>query len=572
MSKRGISVISNFSFICLLGIIILFIISCASQLPPPPEMNFTLPSFEKNDSVRPVFNRTLPPEENISGEEANITKNDSLIFKRLEAELLMPIPINKNIGEISQYKIITFYEFPLLKGIPLQRTRPPYPHTASYIQELRFDFGKNSTGKVISAAREEEEVVKDFLFFEEGKPIFEYRLLLSEGTFRDYLESPIRILGVDYVIAEAEEGLVVFFGKDIGQYIRFQNNSKIKIGRDIIPDTNVEIINNREIRYRVYAGDEDDIGLLVGINESLSSRMRHPKALLSPIFDIYFRGLQKGEMPLLNYTEERIIFKHSDNKYDLIFRSRLDKENRIPLLYLSNGEIEVGEEGERLHIQECRNTKDFCIEEGERVILNFQDASVVMRYSGINNNSQLITFTDELGSKFVYDFKGIPGKNASAEIFYNGRRFKVYIGYNNSTDNFPISMDLDGNYGINGALMKIYTMGEEKIEFKPSQNYWNITISIPRKKMFDYKDEKIIVQIFINGSELKGRVFGVFEYDEDEKDAFLRTPFGAWIRVTEPEIFSNYADGEDINITMPLLEVIALISLKGEPATESVIS
>jgi len=490
-----------------LVVMVVFLASCAPTVDLPPSDPVVRPG-DGVEPARPDIPRVyLPGTIDVEVEDPvtptpttpPVFINESRGAPRVELDVLL----GDVIGE--DHSLITVAEFPLLRHPPV---RLGSASLLGYDEELRFDFGVNSTGKIIFG-KNDDDAIGTFLFFAEDKPILEYRVRLLRGTFTDLEGKQIQLLGHTYVVAEATNRSVQLFGIDVASNLAFSNGSKLVVNSSSQSGTLVRVYPN-ELRYTLYADDTDEDGILLGVGERLSDRIPHNR-LASRILDIMYVGMPEQ-------TTGPIAIERSRDGY----RLRVDTVRGtmvIPLLTEDAGEVIFGDLDERLHVTPCPSILRYCIAPGDHVLLTSpRGQSYVVEYSSASNASKDLIIRDGQ-NRYVYTFVGEPGRNAYANIMIDDWSFRAMIGpENNETGDHNISIEQGFVQGraelvtVTGAIIRIGDVNGTRLPLE---------IRIPAAITHDRREERIALNITLSNGD--GRIFvgGNITFVEDDDDDLI---------------------------------------------------
>lgn len=451
----------------------------------------------------------------------------------------LDVPLGDAIGK--HHKIITQAEFPLLKHQPL---RVDANTLVGYEETIRFDFGSNSTGRVVFG--EDDEEVGTFLRFEEGKPILEYRLQLKQGTFSHYSGRDIQVLGHRYTIAEASNTTIALFGSSVASNLFLENGSKLEVNSTSRSDTLVKVTPS-SFSFTLYVDGKDDGDILLSPNETLSSNIGR-LTFGTDLMDIRYKGAPKLE-------GASIELRRDDEGYSLVAETAsgiLD----VDLFTIVNGTPMLGDDEDRLRITQC----GYCIEPGDRFIVTTPDGQTfLLRYTSLNNDSGTL-FIREGETKHTIRYTGIPGRNASTAIIVGEYRFPVKIGpRDNVTGEHNISVEQGfRNRRVeialkNGAILRI---GDVNASVLPLQ------VVVPASKTLDRREQITPFNITAVGG-LRIVVGNVtFVESDDGEDTFGVTPYGTLIHLERDDEDMPLNAGDDAVIIVPVEPLYGIVMLE----------
>lgn len=453
------------------------------------------------------------------------------------------VPLGGAIGE--HHPLLTAAEFPLLrhKAALLDAATP-----LTYDEVLLFDFGANSTGRV-RFTKSEDDAINTYLFFEEDKPILEYRLHLRAGTFRDLQGREIQVLGHTYVVADVTNRSVHLYGKDIDSNFAFANGSRLVVNSTNQQDTRV-VVTPSMVSFTLYADDLDDGGILLAPGESLAERVGHNR-LGSRILDIRFLGSPEQAATLVQLEQRRF-------GYDLILDTP-DGRLEIPLVEEDAGRLVLGTAKNPLRFEPCPAAQPYCISPGTHVLLSRGERTFLLEYADASNATKELIFRSE-DNRYSYEFIGEPGRDAWADVILGGAVFRARIGpRDNATGQHNISIDqgfigraelgvLGGSrlriHPLNGTMLPLELItprhgrsGEERtwLNLSHSSGLWTITAG--------------------------GNV--TFVEEEGTDDAFGITGYGAAVHLDRDRSDLAPNQGEEATILIPFAEKHAVVLVEG---------
>jgi hypothetical protein len=487
--------------------------------------NTTGPPIIGADDGRPDIPRSNPPQDmpdNYEEPTPRPVTNRTVFIPAGAPGTELDVPLNDAIGK--HHPLITQKELPLLRH---GQVRVNSNELIGYDETIRFDFGSNSTGKVIFGQDEEE--IGTFLLFEEKKPILEYRLQLHKGTFEEFSGRDIQILGHTYVIAEATNKTVWLYGRSVASNLFFENGSKMEVNSTRRQDTKV-IVTPRSISYVLYA-DED---ILLSPGEGIGDTIDR-LSFGTDLMDIVYKGA-----PTLEGAT--VALRLTDEGYALSAETAAGPLD-LDLVSLRDGRAALGGE-EKLHVAPC----GYCISEDDFFIVTSSDGkSFLLRYTGLGSDHVLIRHGD---IRYSYEYRGTPGVNATAEIILDKYRFPVKIGpKDNSTGEYNLSVEQgfrNGRVEIvlkNGAILRI---GDVNASVLPLQ------LVVPAAKTIDHREQVTHLNLtYINGWRI---VVGNVTFVEHKKsdDTFGSTPYGTLITLERDDDSWPLNVGKDAVIFVPV--------------------
>jgi len=422
-----------------------------------------------------------------------------------------------------------------------------------YEERIRFDFGKNSTGKVIFAQDpDDEESIGTFLKFERGMPIMEYSVTLDQGRFRDVEGRDIQILGHTYQIAEVTNTSVVLFGKTIPSTLLFENGTKLRVNGTKVTETEAFVYMGI-MGFRLYADDSED-DMLLSPGESLADRIGQDK-FASQLLNIRYLGAPSQNATL-------VTFKRTDYGYKMIvdtFAGRRD----IPLVHLRQGNLVLGEPDTPLRVTPCPARQPFCIAPETMLLLTRRDQSFIVEYRSLNDEAKTITFRDTIGNKYTYDYLGNDSRNqAFTDVLLSEIAFRVRIGAkDNTTGTHNISID----QGFMNGRAELNILGGFTVRIENATGY---TLPI-----------KLIVPPINPGERIETTLINItydpvagdwyitnnmtFVEDEDTHDSFAVTPYGLSILLDKDERNLPINRGNEAIILIPRTRTYGMVKIEG---------
>ena len=535
----------------MLLLIVTLIISCSN---PPLDSAPATPIPSQIAPGRPEIPRTNPPQNTPDdpiyqnpGEQPH--GKDPIILLNRTPHIDLDIPFGDTIGK--QHKIITQTEFPLLKHQPI---RVSSGSLLGYTETLKFDFGNNSTGKIIMGKDDSGENAElgTFLLFEDTKPIFEYKLTLERGTFYAIQGRDIQILGHMYKIAEVNNYSVTLFGEDIASNIYFSNNSDIEVNNSKVYETKCKITPN-SISYIVYArGKDENNNILLSPQESLSSNIKQ-RAFASDLFDIVYKGTVAQ-----NATE--IILRQTKNGYKLDILTFKGPAS-IPLIEYDAGKLLLGELKHPMQINPCPTKTPYCISENTMIPLTSSDGRTFMiRYDSVNENPEKITFSDINSNKYSYEYKGVPGKSAIMNLLLENKSFTVRIGAkNNVTGKYNISVA----QGYRNGVVELLDNQKNAVRIG-NINGTTIPIEIITSQRGIAAQEHIKFNITYDAGIWKIAVGNMTFFEDDQSDdTYAATTQGTLIWLRRDASGKPYNTGKNIDVLIPQKKLYGTVTLKG---------
>jgi hypothetical protein len=398
------------------SLIFLILLVACSQTKEFPVGSYQ-PAEVRDDTVRPVINKTTPPNADRQGPPPSQPSTQPTTPNETNVPQLAP-PVQEHRLDVG-YATLGFnttlgphefskYEFPeLLKS----RNVRVGGSTIPYEQFLRVDGGR-----VIVTANEEDNV-SDYLVYEDEEHIMTYEFRLGQGTFLDILDQAILMLGHRYIVREVTKEDVILERAETGT--KYVIGPTVRIGDEILEDTEGRMSGSSFIITSKADAEHEGDDLYIAPGETLQDNLGEP-TVLTDQFDIEYKGLRD-----MTTTELRFDNDGEELHVDVQSPSR---SARIPLA--SNEPVRIGDEEGRLVTNE--NTR---VTLQDYLVLSPPGKqSRVFQFSSVNEREQEI----ELASP---DLVTIEARyNASqGRINYAGDQFAFRI------ENETIRVDMNGN-------------------------------------------------------------------------------------------------------------------------------
>lgn len=459
----------------------------------------------------------------------------------------LDIPLNEPIGKY--HPILRVEDFPLLRHNTITITPG---EILTYDEEILFDFRENSTGKIIFGKDDETEQIGTFLFFAEDKPIFEYRLRLQRGTFRDIQGRNIQILGHTYVVADVTEKTVNFYGKDIASNLGFTNGSKLLVNSSKRSNTDVRVWPNM-IAFRVLGDDIDDDGILLSPGESLSDNLGWTP-LASKILDIRYLGTP-------NQTASLVYLNKKSFGYELeidVAGGRLS----LPLVEEDAGKLFLGSPDGSLRITPCPSGQQYCIPpETQLLLTSSRGRTFVIEYIDASNDTKELIMRSK-GNRYSFEFLGEPGRDAWTDIVLDGEKFRARIGPKGPDGEYNISVDQGFRQGrveivtADGSLLRIhdFTNGNKTLPLE----------IITKNPLARHGEEQTFLNITFDGLwtvTAGGNL--TFTQEENDGDDVGISRFGTGVFLDKKDRNLPEGVGEDVVLLIPWHMVRGAVRIEG---------
>lgn len=513
-------------------ITLIFLLAACQQIGPLPDEGFNYTRTEED--VRPEIPRGYePPEEEIPARQPTGSERPVLLddpTPRVELKLPIGEPLSDS------HPIVMKYEFPLLggKAVPLGNG------VATYDQEIRF---RNSSGRITFARDPVTEEIGTHLAFEGDRPIFTYVVRLHDATWTQLSGRDIELLGHTYVVAEATNHTVAFFGRDVDSNLLFDDGDHLVVDSNGRLDTRA-FVRPHEIGYVLLADGPDSGGdIILSPGESLRENL-HGDDLASRFLNVRYAGL--GDVPVARLRLDRTEFG-----YDLIADTP-QGEVRIPLVEEDAGMIVLGEVGRPLHVEDCP-LGAYCIAPDSYVLLSRNGRTFVLEYSDVSLDPDRIIFRMP-GTRYSYEFLGRPGKDAFADVIVGGERFRARIGpHDNATGRANISIDIPRSriYTAAGAYLEIHEIEDDTLPLE---------LVVPRTLTLD-REERTWINLTFDG-EWRITVGNMSLAESEDSDETLGlTPYGAAFLLDRKQFSGNEAD--ELEIVVPAAQALGTVRLEG---------
>jgi hypothetical protein len=529
--------------------VLVLVLACARIEPAPYEP----PQGVQDDPapVRPDIPRTYVPEEQPPAPQPEQpTGGQNVILEEdIIPHLSLQVPLGEPIGE--HHPLITREEFPLLRHKVISLGPGSY---VDYDEELRFDFDKNSTGRIVFAKDRDTDAIGTYLLFEKDKPIFEYRIRLRGATFEQVQGRNIQVLGHTYVIAEATNRSVTLFGVDVPSNVHFGDGSDLVVDSKAQSHTDVRVTPDTAA-YRLYTRGAHDDGrtILLGPGESLSENVGQER-LASLLFNIRYEGT--GDIP-----SARIRLDLDRDGYELSYDAH-DGPRTVPLAWQDGSRLSLGEPGHRLHVRSCPPSIEYCIAPGDLVLLATQDGrSAVLEYSDSSEQPpELIMRAKD--NRYSFGYVGEPGRNAHTDVIVDGAAFGARIGpRDNATGDHNISIGL----GWYGRAPEIVTRDGFAIRIGEivANRTLPLEIAIPPQRTLAHREERIQINVTYDRGWTLTIGNATFVEDEQTQDTFAQTAYGVAIFLDKKGEDLAPNQGKEAELLVPIEQIFGTVRLEG---------
>ncbi len=492
------------------------------QPPPAPELRPQIPRVDVPTSTPPT-----PTQPSTQYGELRSFLNSTLHYRTgprglIVGQITDPFLFGDKLGDI--LPILTRTELPFLAA-PNPNPDPRLARGPFHAEQfVRFDFDDNTSGELRYVRDPDTERVESELFFEEDKPMFEYAYLLEEGNFHALMGSEIEIFGGRYWVKEVHDDSLELYGVDVEQYVFFSNDSSLKIDGERMPDTDVRV-DQWSVIVTYYADDPDEDGIRLKTGENLRSKLRKPEALLNPIFDIFYDGLEENQQGLL-------VFENRGSEVEITFQNILGEQRSF--------RTGCGAEEDFLHTKECDD--DFCIADEERFLLTSrQGVTDIFEFRGVNEIGTVLTLRDHVsGDEHVVEVEYTTRNQSGLRVLEGELRLdsvhRLRVLHNETArGNSRLEIDLNADGGIGRDVVPIVLPGSNELEFEESYEAGcNLTFTSPRIPDFD--KESFNIELRRTGELLIGTDVVLHEIGDDTE---------VWEGVTERGILLRLEESED---------------------------
>ncbi len=546
----SLSASSSSLFRCLLLsslLLLLLITACArSQLT---NGNYTAVSPPPPPDIRPDIPRAdLPPSQPILTKPSTLASeltpflNASLLIRTASSGGILvgtddrPFLVGEKLGE--RLPVLTRNELSLL-ATPQPSFRGQPLRADNFV---RFDFAddpEGMSGELRFRRDPETHETRSELFFETGKPIFEYAFLLHEGNLLGLVNEQLALFGHTYVVREAHNQSITLYGLDTEQWLVLENGSQLEINGEKIARTKVRV-DQWSILIRYYPKDEDDGGLALKAGESLRQRLQRPEALLNPLFDIVYEGLEGATDSVVELDAKR-------SEVGLRYTDVLGQPVAFDIAGVENGTLRWGDYGSRLHVQECASLADYCIAIGDRFLLrSADDENIVMEFRSVNELGTEARFQDVVTKEIHLVKLADTGQERQGLHVLDGAfrmlgtTFKMRILQNETPTaaRSRLSVDMDGSGGAHGTRIPLIIAGGIRITF-PAENETGtrLVLALEQPEALDLDEETLSLIIELEDGEPRIGVSGVGLYQEEDKEV--------WQGLSERGTIATLTNSED---------------------------
>lgn len=454
-------------------------------------------------NVRPDIPRTEPPTNTpplvpVDQGHAAIVRsflNASLYAKTLPHGLMIgdddhPFLFNMTIGDI--LPVAGRHELPVLAApMPVWQDR-----TLRAEQLIRFDFGNNTTGRLIMTRDKKTDAVIDELLFARGKPMFEYAYLLYDGAFPALINQELPFFGHTYQVRTATNTTIELYGKDVEQYLTLVNDSALMVNGRSFSDTHVEVDPwSVIITYTTPRIDPDGIIILPG--QTLRDKLKNSSMLLNPAFDIAYDGIERP-------PNASLFLESYGDTMGATFHNLAGEELSLDLIGTSYDSFRWGGD-DPLHVRECASDQ-YCVAPFDRfLLLSRSGVSRVLQFRGVRPLGESASFQDlATGDELVVKLVDTR-RNESVHRILDGTIsaddtvYDVRVIFNESPERggSRLRVDMDGDGAIDGQKVPLVLLGGHELKFI-NASAGSLTFVSPRLNELEEED----LPISVSGNDL----------------------------------------------------------------------
>ncbi|RJP56775.1 MAG: hypothetical protein C4541_11635 [Candidatus Auribacter fodinae] len=424
------------------------------------------------------------------------------------------VVVNLDVGEYiaNEVEALTESDFPGLRG----GTVHAKGGATDYDQSLRFnELGQFMGGRIVFG-RDEQNRVTDFLEFDDA--VFKFQIefgsglrsAVENGRMRDIEDEEFEMLGDVYSLVEARVDMntnrivLRFFGgfgaiefEDTNYMDDNYNDFGAKVnGKDI--DARVKIRATEaggelviySIQYILNANSPQGDLQVVPLH-CTREFLQYPTGLLSPNFDICYKGMEGEPAPgaqTISGNEVRVQ-PSGDDEYRIYAQNTRGQQYWIPLAQLPGM---YGNKGRNLVFVEAPNDAAPNINLGDYFMVNSKNdisgSSHVLRYDRFEQN---IAYFEDLAG----DVRKVTVDQGTMEgaLFVGDGTYRFKIGAGNA-----IAMDQTNDGSINGGEARFVVVGGHMLDLGPG---FTVTLITPRR-LFDeaVADETTTFDILFGGN------------------------------------------------------------------------
>jgi len=568
------------AWVLVLCILVFTLIVACAPVKEFPVGDYSPPNVPDNEVKRPEIIRTVPPPPPPKQPEVkkDLPEAQNLIPFRPGFQEAHDFKIGFNTVMFSNQSIgpspfhFSKYEFPemlksrnVLGGID--------PVGGHYEQFLRLLGGR------ILFTSDEYDNVGTYLFYEDGEDIFEYEFSFLDGTFIDFIEGEIMILGNTYTIEDATKKDVVLINTETGDLLVI-GGGPVKLNGEVLAKTDSKMLGTS--LFIVAKANSEILGdnIYITPGKSLQQYLGEP-VLLTNLFDITYIGDE--EVPSSIYD-----FHGKENEIEMRIAGPFRGEIVLPLARPTNDGFRLGDDEGTLHSTEAANETDRIVKQGDYFVLTSPDytsnylynryqneetgsLSILFQYKKINTKEYNIEIVSKEGFALEAYYVGQPSNAsntsnltsepgvASGFIPFAGESFKFTIG--SESEGYPLAIDLNGDGLISGKTVS-FVVDDGILQFPKGFDFnssANFTLTLLDFSLTGLKEEVVNIQFNPGLTMTVYTDLELFDMGDDNKAAV--NSFG-----TKFYFFNQEGDDEfeDITIDHPLAERLAHVLVEAK--------
>lgn len=442
-----------------------------------------------------------------------------------------------NLGEIIGNDIAVLTKLQL-KGLndDIIRTRK----RATDYQQIMV-ISDSFAGGSIAHARNNEDIIGDYLYFESSQPMFEMIWSFSPGlvfpledindnNVKDELEvgsnSYLNILGKPYFFvggkASGTSLTLELFGEAGSVVIEDANINDetyadaIEINGGLEPaDVRVkgtiasDKITITSISYRPLVRGKKTGDIYIAPGRGLRGYLKNPAVLFSNSFDIIYGGFlqpateqtQEADNQQTRMQQPVLEFDSYGNGYYLIFTNTIGQSYKLPFVENSGGSLIFGRGSHNLIVKEGSSSSDYNIAINDNFIVTSgsgtKGVTAVLHYDGIDYANGRLFIEDLGGGAVSADFDRAANKGS---MTVGGYSYEFYV---DRSEPHSIALDMNADGDIASDDIDIVLLSGPRIEISPIGDSLNLELIVPKKLFRDKEaDERSAIQITSPGDEV----------------------------------------------------------------------
>ncbi|MFC1647977.1 hypothetical protein ACFL1B_00820 [Nanoarchaeota archaeon] len=513
------------------------------------------PAINKTELPEPVIEPELPPEMPEKVKEIEVESFNTPVSEHRMQVGYGIFSTNTTLGS----PVFGKYEFPkLLKtrsvDSKVNRIRATYEH-----------FLRLKGGKVMFTGNNLDEV-SDFLVFENKEPILEYELVLSHGTFLDFVGSEIWFLGNTYKIGEANKEDLILQNTETYDILVI-GAGHVRLNDEVLEDTDSRMTGSSLLLISKAEALVEGDDIFIPKGHSLQEYLGEP-TLLTNKFDIRYFGV-------MDVPSNLVYVQNKGDEIELRMINQLG-ETRIPLAYKTPGGFRLGDEEGLMHVKEAENTTDFNVQQNEYFILSMSQvdatdlyyrhrdgmaeiSSIVMHYKDINIHQKRIEIVSREGFALELFYNGTPGDGATGFIQLYDERYRFWVG--GEETGYALAVDMNADERVSGAIVD-YIMPDGIIDL-PSKEVFaengNVRLEFLNFDDVGMKKEEATMRINANDEFTLTLLIDTHILEMDDDHAMSVTEYGTHYFLFNEEGNNEY---EDLTISHPLAPRLAEIVIE----------